>query len=731
MERSAATGGLVGWLLPAVAVLVALAASPGFVDGFELPKLIVLELGVGIALLGLAAGACFERGAFRAPAGRAALLFLGCNGLASLGAVEPRTALLGTYGHDRGFITLLVQVACFFLAASWIRSEAALARLAGALAVAATANSLYVIAQSAGLDPLGWPAAPEDARAIYGTLGAGNQVAEFLAMTLPLSIWLVRRIGGRRWLLLAGLGLQLVPIGLLGARAAGVVVVLTVLIGGLVSLGLRPGAGWRLGPAAALAPTAAVLTLFVTLLALPPSAGLLEQGFTTLDDQGSSLKARQLLWRSALAMAADRPLLGWGPDTFHLVYPAYRSTDLDAHEAAVSRPRDAHNVLLQVAVDAGLLGVLAYAGLQVTVLRLLLGGAWGSGSAGTGSPDRRGAALALLLAWTGHLMLFIVGQPRVATDWLAWVIGGAALGLLGGEPRQPRRGGARPARLAALALAGGLLVQAGSALGAEVALARSLEQAEAGRELEAGAWLGRAVSLRPFEPEYHRRLGLQLTSRAAEAEDAAGFGEAIGHFEQAAALLGGREPYVWGQLASAVFGWETVSGQSSDAPFQVLRRGIQLDPLNPLLYARGAELALDRNQPELAREYWQAARARTRSTDAFRRLGDLAELMDDLDAAREAYREAALGEWRPRARAGLFRTWGQAALATGAWDEAEQAFRAALARDPADQLSRLKLADAQASTGRSEAVRSEARRALERARADPNAPGGDRRRGRP
>ena len=155
MERGAWRSWIATWLLPALAVLVPLTCSPALGD-FELPKLFVLKAGLALALLAFAAGAVLDSGIPRAPAALAAVLFLGVNVLATAGSVEPRTSLFGAYQIDQGLLTLAVQIAYFFLAASWVRTEAALTRLAVGFALAATWTSGYAIAQNIGLDPLDW-----------------------------------------------------------------------------------------------------------------------------------------------------------------------------------------------------------------------------------------------------------------------------------------------------------------------------------------------------------------------------------------------------------------------------------------------------------------------------------------------------------------------------------------------------------------------------------------------
>ncbi len=78
-----------------------------------------------------------------------------------------------------------------------------------------------------------------------------------------------------------------------------------------------------------------------------------------------SLSPRQDAWDAGLDMFADRALVGWGPHTFGLLYPQYSGKFL-------VHTQHAHNGFLQVAVDAGLVGLAALAVLGIAVVYVLL-----------------------------------------------------------------------------------------------------------------------------------------------------------------------------------------------------------------------------------------------------------------------------------------------------------------------------------------------------------------------
>lgn len=122
--------------------------------------------------------------------------------------------------------------------------------------------------------------------------------------------------------------------------------------------------------------------------------------------QGSGA-TRLAIWRDTVRLVAARALVGWGPDTFGLVYPAFRTVP----GVLVDK---AHSDLLQVAATQGLVGVAAL----VLALAALALAFW---------RGRRAACAAALL---GALVAYEV-SVQVAFGWVPvtapfWILAAAA-----------------------------------------------------------------------------------------------------------------------------------------------------------------------------------------------------------------------------------------------------------------------------------------------------------------
>ena len=205
---------------------------------------------------------------------------------------------------------------------------------------------------------------------IYGPLGNPNLLAGYLLPILPLAAVAVLRWRG------TGSRLFAVVTLLLGGAAAvltysrggwiGLMASLGVLLILLLMRGTRhwPPLWRRLVPMAILLLTAALLVLAATKL-----EPIRTRVVSLLAGRGdSSNNFRINVWLSSLDMVQDRPWLGIGPgnDAFNRIYPLYQQPKFNALSA--------YSVPLEILVETGLPGLIAFIGLlQSTIRQGLLG----------------------------------------------------------------------------------------------------------------------------------------------------------------------------------------------------------------------------------------------------------------------------------------------------------------------------------------------------------------------
>src|SRR5580704_801112 len=77
---------------------------------------------------------------------------------------------------------------------------------------------------------------------------------------------------------------------------------------------------------------------------------------------------RPMIWKATLDMIAARPLLGHGLGAYIAVYPAYRWPEYFLRPKATNVTDHAHNELLEIAAEQGLIGLAATLWLWATAV---------------------------------------------------------------------------------------------------------------------------------------------------------------------------------------------------------------------------------------------------------------------------------------------------------------------------------------------------------------------------
>lgn len=265
-----------------------------------------------------------------------------------------------------------------------------------------------------------------------------NAYAAFWVILVPIALALalhakgLARLGGG---LLAGASWLFCALSLSISGIAGI------LFATGAFLALRPGRwsrAFRYGLTAALILATGLLASATWFLARNPDH------FRVLAPR---LEERISFWAPAVAMVADRPLLGLGPGEFYRRVPEYRARLDDLPPSAFER-ENVHNYYLQLAVGTGLVGTLPFLLIAAYLLRagLLRLRDPQPREPDAGAPDspqwslldwfrvKRAESLAMLLAALAGLLFFSITQhpmlrfPFQTYYWIfAAVIAGLAL----------------------------------------------------------------------------------------------------------------------------------------------------------------------------------------------------------------------------------------------------------------------------------------------------------------
>lgn len=390
----------------AVVVLVAspVVAAPWGFDRFQLPRLVVQSVAVVVAL-----AAALRRGTLRihpvlVPVG----VLLGVLVAAALASGAAAASLVGSSSRRFGVLGWLLLVGGFVIGLTQA-TEDGRARLVRALLAASAVVAGVALLQRLGIDALGLGSEGTGARPA-STLGSATSTGSVLAVASVVAVATWVR-GEERWIWAAPVAvLDLVALVLTRSRGAwlGAFVALAWFV---VAAGRSTGwrvvwRRWRVGAGVC------VLALMTTGI-VDPGVG---SRVASLAEPGSGTAAGRL---DLLGMGVDafteRPVLGWGPDRSRVALHGSIPEGFEARYGDVHLEDRAHDVIVDVAVWAGVPGVLAFGWLVVALAR----GLWRE------RRRPRCGAIGLGLAAFGWHLLFNFPVPDV--DVVVWCLAGAAL----------------------------------------------------------------------------------------------------------------------------------------------------------------------------------------------------------------------------------------------------------------------------------------------------------------
>lgn len=296
--------------------------------------------------------------------------------------------------------------------------------------------SLYGLYQyKTGVAPLAtWedPTIEDKATRIYGTLGNPNLLAGYFVPLVPfaftLSMIAAVRKGVSKWLsvpLLAITAIITVATFLTGSRGGYIALIAMALVIGLVAFSWT----WK-------EHARARIPMLLGLVALPVVAVLVlhfalpsfEHRFMSIfaGSEHSSNAYRMNVWRSSLQMLKDNWVIGIGTGnkTFRLAYGLYMRSGFDA--------LGTYCVPLEVAVETGIPGLLAFCWLMVACFARAHRRFWG-----TGDSVQRWLAVAGITAIVGMMAqgLFDTVFYRPQVQFLFWLAISLLVALPGPTPR--------------------------------------------------------------------------------------------------------------------------------------------------------------------------------------------------------------------------------------------------------------------------------------------------------
>jgi O-antigen ligase len=393
-------------------------------DQFDIIKVFVMR---ACALVGVGAWSFsfFLRGGTlrRTKADWLVLAFLAWVLISSFFSISPATAIFGKYRRFEGFLSFLTYAIVYFLIVQMVDRPSRIRSIAHTLVVAGAVVSGYGMLQFLGLDPVNWGAQlPFEFNRAFSTYGNPDLLGGYLIF--PLAISLAMALSDKRPLwrgvywgafVLTGLcwGAAFVRGAWIGGGVALIILIVAAVLA-RIPLGV---VDWS-----ALGVTGILGAAFVT-RSMQATNDVLNIGariVSTFDLRGGSALTRFQIWGAAVRAIKERPILGFGADTFRLVFPHTKSLDYVASGGYLSVADNVHNYPLQLAAGIGIPGFLLLYGLFGWVLYL---GAPNAFARGKGA-DRLIVAgfWAAIIGYIVHLMFGLSVTGCTVFLWLSMAI---------------------------------------------------------------------------------------------------------------------------------------------------------------------------------------------------------------------------------------------------------------------------------------------------------------------
>ena len=342
-------------------------------------------------------------------------------GFAAIVGADSYTAAFGDEGRRLGLTFLIDMAVLYGATAASIRRRQDLIVIGVAFSLGTGVAIAYAWLQRFGLDPIQW-SVNTSSSSPFGTMGNTSPFGQLLCLAFGVGLGVV--VGWRKrdprgpflWALGLG-GLSLATSAVVGNRGAFIGIIAAV---GIAVVDRMRRGGLR-GAFAALAVAAFAGCVLVGVLWMTPLGERLRSTIVS----GTDTETRVALWHSALGAFVDRPVLGWGPDSFRIAYPAHRPLDGARIYGFIDYTADsAHNWLLQAMVTTGGLGAGVLVAMVVSFQLVL----WRRGG------RDHTAASALLAGGAAWWTAGLVTPGMIGVDWWPWLSFGAITALAGAEP---------------------------------------------------------------------------------------------------------------------------------------------------------------------------------------------------------------------------------------------------------------------------------------------------------
>lgn len=536
---------------------------------------------------------------------------------------------------------------------------AGVAAVAGVLIAAGLSQNIDLAVQSGStlvsLDPVRWGNLPFETNRAFSTFGNPDLLGGYLIFPWAITIGLALSEEHRLWRVIYWVFTLFNAFVGVTSYVRGAWIGATVSLGLLVFayLRLRAGTGARLSriDRVFVGGGAATVAAVVVASSLRPDAvrNVLTRVVSIFQfDQGSALTRFQI-WEAAATAIAERPIIGWGADTFRLLFPMFKPAEYVAVAGYLSVADNVHNYPLQLTSGIGIPGTLLMYGLIGWVLVRSARTVFSRGSGMS-----RMLIAALWAAVAGYVVHLLFGLSVTGSTIFLWLSMGLLLSLSATERQigTHRWGAVAATVVVAVVLLAGVanirFIMADNAYLKGRLVSQGIERVE---------MIERAIELNPYNDMYRLELGVAwqdlfrasaqayAQSVASGSPDAQARSAAEQTLQNAITGYNDMIEFVPEEYDTYVFltNLYNEAGAYLDAAYyadavEIGLRGVEVEPFGPAVRVQLASAALSLGQTDVAIEHLEMATSLDPNfVQAFASLGDAYRVAGRAQDAREAY----------------------------------------------------------------------------------------------
>lgn len=409
-------------------------------DQFELPKLTILRMLTSL-MLGLWGTRIIASGQWtfrKTPLDIPILVWLAYQVITTVFSVSRSVSFLGEYENFRGLLTVMNYAILYFIATNFIRTRTHIDRLLFVIFIAGLIITFYGIAQFFRIDFIQWNPNSIAPGRYFSTLGNPNFLAAFLAMVMPLTVIFFIETKSIFRKVLLFFSFIIMFWALMGTDSRGGLLGLVTALLLLAAFGitrifynLKQKAQkenllfinqlfrremvkhklWLL----------LISSLLVILIAISATFGknhIMRVTDSIIHAKEAITRSRLYIWKPAIRIIKDYPIMGTGLDTFKTVFPRYATPEFARVDGANVSSRTAHNEILQVLACQGIIGLIIVTWLTVMILIN-----WRKAYLNTKDNWRdRLILIGLLASWSAYSIQNVFSFGVVAIDTFYWMI---------------------------------------------------------------------------------------------------------------------------------------------------------------------------------------------------------------------------------------------------------------------------------------------------------------------